>query len=108
MPAEMTAPRINSNMAPSQSVAGVEVETARGEEADADRDENYVQHLGSPRRPATLAAIGATLRIVLLHQVRALRIDLGQPVSSSARTHNTTNAAQNTGPSNSIRLPVIA
>jgi hypothetical protein len=50
MPAEMTAPRINSNMAPSQPVAGVEVETARGEEADTDRDENDVEHLCSPKK----------------------------------------------------------
>jgi hypothetical protein len=50
MPAEMTAPRISSNMAPSQPVAGVEVETARGEETDTDRDENDVEHLCSPKK----------------------------------------------------------
>jgi hypothetical protein len=37
MPTEITAPRINSNMAPSQPVARVEIETGRSEEAEADR-----------------------------------------------------------------------
>jgi len=45
MPAEITAPRISSNMALSQPVAGVEVQTARGEEADADGDKRKVQHI---------------------------------------------------------------
>jgi hypothetical protein len=52
MPTEISAPRINSNMVPSQPVAGVEIEAARGEEADADHDENQVQHLRSPKGPS--------------------------------------------------------
>ena len=51
MPTEMTAPRISSNMAPSQPVAGVEIEAAHGEEAEANREKDDVQHLGSPKRP---------------------------------------------------------
>ena len=56
MPTEISAPRINSNMAPSQPIAGVKIEAARGEEAETDRDENQVQHLGSPKRPRPFPA----------------------------------------------------
>jgi hypothetical protein len=52
MPTEITAPRINSNMAPSQPIAGVKIKAADGEEADTDRNENQVQHLRSPKGPA--------------------------------------------------------
>jgi hypothetical protein len=48
MPAEMIAPRIKSNMAPSEPVAGAKVEAACGKEADADADEDNVQHVTSP------------------------------------------------------------
>jgi hypothetical protein len=44
MPTEITAPRINSNMAPSQPVAGVEIEAASGKEAEAQDDEEDVEH----------------------------------------------------------------
>jgi hypothetical protein len=44
MPTEISPPRINSNMAASQTVAGVQVEAARGKKRDADRDEEQVDH----------------------------------------------------------------
>jgi len=62
MPTEMTAPRISSNMAPSQPVAGVEIEAAGGEEAETDREENDVQHLLlSYRAQPSLAGVGAAV-----------------------------------------------
>jgi hypothetical protein len=48
MPTEITAPRINSNMAPSQPVAGVEIEAARGEEAEANGKKQHIEHHRSP------------------------------------------------------------
>src|SRR5438094_4305865 len=45
MPTEIRAPRISSNdMAPSQQIAGVEVETGRGEEPKAKDHKNDIAH----------------------------------------------------------------
>src|SRR5437773_10791431 len=45
MPTEITAPRISSNdTAPSQPIAGVEVETGRGEEPKAKDYKNDIAH----------------------------------------------------------------
>ena len=42
---EITAPRISSNdMAPSQPIAGIEVETGRGEEPEAKDYKNDIAH----------------------------------------------------------------
>ena len=45
MPTEITAPRISSNdMAPSQPIAGVEVDTGRGEETETKNYKNDIAH----------------------------------------------------------------
>ena len=45
MPTEITAPRISSNdMAPSQPIAGVEVDTGRGEEPETKNYKNDIAH----------------------------------------------------------------
>ncbi|HXP04198.1 MAG TPA: hypothetical protein VN808_08760 [Stellaceae bacterium] len=85
MPTEITAPRINSNMAPSQSVAGVEIEAADGKEAEANRDENQVQHVCSPKEsshswPGSVQQYGAAP----LRSICAGETDLDQPLINSA------------------------
>jgi len=108
MPTEMTAPRISSNMTPSQPVAGVEVETGGGEEAEADRDENQVQHLALVKgRASRRRAIGVAGSLEYsFAQGPPDRNDLRQSANKAAWINNTTNAAQNIGPSASIKPPV--
>src|ERR1700676_3033890 len=49
MPIEIAPPRISSkDMAPSQPVAGVKVEAACGEEAEANGKEQHIKHHQSP------------------------------------------------------------
>jgi hypothetical protein len=49
MPTEITPPRISSkDMAPSQPIAGVKVETTRGKEAETQGQEHRVEHHPPP------------------------------------------------------------
>jgi hypothetical protein len=62
-------------MAPSQPVAGVEIEAARGEETEADGDENQVQHLCSPK-----TASQSPWAITHLSEGRVPRSDWADPL----------------------------
>ena len=49
MPTEITPPRISSNMAPSQPIAGEEIQAGGREKTEAGHDKDNIEHCEAPK-----------------------------------------------------------
>ena len=71
MPTEITPPRIKSKlMAPSQPIAGVEIEAAGGKEAEPDREKQHIEHGTAPEPSDTRDEMHAAAKKCEMHRSR--------------------------------------
>jgi hypothetical protein len=61
-------------MAPSQPVAGEEIEASRGKEAEADRQKHEIHHYQSPREVTSASATTPTCIAPNFRKDRCIRI----------------------------------